>query len=152
MCMNSEKYEEKTIKTSKKAAHMSTAVEGLGDEGILNLIVIDGMTVGSLSFIAKYFMHSLEICREEDGIIRLTVHYCHWKRMESWVGNNNSSRWNARIHFRNAQRGLQCIWSVHLSKHLCTTVYDLAFGVTTAQHPSRGHHTVPPEEPLGSSI
>lgn len=37
MCMNSEKYEEKTIKTSKKTAHMSTAVEGLGDEGILNL-------------------------------------------------------------------------------------------------------------------
>jgi hypothetical protein len=37
---------------------MSTAVEGLGDEGILNLQnVIDGMTVGSLSFIAKYFMH-----------------------------------------------------------------------------------------------
>ena len=30
--------------------------------------------------------------------------------------------------------------------------YGLAFGVTTGQHPSRGHHTVPPEEPLGSSI
>lgn len=82
MCMNSEKYEEQTIKTSNKTAHMSTAVEGLGDEGILNLQnVIDGMTVGSLSFIAKYFMHSLEICREEDGIIRLTVQYCHWKEL-----------------------------------------------------------------------
>ena len=67
--------------------------------------------------------------------------------MESWVGNNNSSRWNARIHFRNAQRGLQCIWSEHLSKHLYTTVYDLAFRVTTGQLPSRGHPTVPPEEP-----
>lgn len=79
-----EKYEEKTIKTSNKTDHMSTDVEGLGDKGIWNLQnVIDGMTVDSLSFIAKYFMHSLEICREEDEIIRLAVHYCHWKRMES---------------------------------------------------------------------
>jgi hypothetical protein len=62
--MNSEKYEEKTIKTSKKTAHMSTAVEGLGDEGILNLQnVIDGMTVGVRTPDSRHpFSHHLDYC------------------------------------------------------------------------------------------